>query len=126
VVHLPFSWTGCGEPNSNRIFPAESANVRIRNGPAQVWQTEGCGKTGKGVVIEKQVLETQTDLALREKGLFYCFLKDFLFLNQSSLKHHYRKNQKIKYGNSSELALIIYLIRLKGKIELNKSRKVTF
>jgi hypothetical protein len=70
VVHLPFSWTGCGEPNSNRIFPAESANVRIRNGPAQVWQTEGCGKTGKGVIIEKQVLETQTDLALREKGVF--------------------------------------------------------
>jgi hypothetical protein len=62
--------SGCGRTNSSRIFPADSADVLVRNGSGSVLQPEGCGLTGKSVFLEKEVFLSDADSVLKEKCEF--------------------------------------------------------
>ena len=71
VIQLPAKWTDCGpEVNTSLVLPPEAAQVWIRNGSTgSVWQTEGCGQLGQGVVLQSDVFNTKRDSALRESGM---------------------------------------------------------
>ena len=73
VIRLPSDWSGCGAMNLSRIFPDDSADVIVRsNGSgASVWQPEGCGKTGKSVFVEQEVLDSARNLVLKESSQFF-------------------------------------------------------